>query len=93
MTMVLKMSRQRTPERDETDREYLRQIGSNIREARKRKGYSQEEFAEVASFSRSYYTEIETGKRNLSLLNFLKIVEALDVDPNTLIGPVRHKSR
>ena len=54
-------------------------------------GYSQEEFADIADFSRSYYTEIETGKRNVSVLNLIKIMEALKVDPNTIIGHVRPK--
>ena len=67
----------------------MRRVGDNIRQARKRKGISQEEFAEIAGFSRSYYTEIETGQRNISLLNLIKIIEALVVDSNTIIGPVR----
>ena len=69
----------------------MRRVGDNIRQARKRKGISQEEFAGIAGFSRSYYTEIETGQRNISLLNLIKILEALDVDSNTIIGPVRTK--
>jgi len=91
MTIILKMSRQRISQRSKQDREYLRRVGDNIRQARKRKGISQEEFAGIAGFSRSYYTEIETGQRNISLLNLIKILEALDVDSNTIIGPVRTK--
>jgi len=58
---------------------------------RKQRGYSQEEFAEIAGFSRSYYTEIETGKRNISVLNLIKIIEALKADPNKFIGFVKPK--
>jgi transcriptional regulator with XRE-family HTH domain len=54
-------------------------------------GYSQEEFADIAGFSRSYYTEIETGKRNISILNVIKIMEALKVDPNEIIGFLKPK--
>ena len=43
-------------------------------------GYSQEEF-----------TEIETGKRNISVLNLIKIIEDLNVDPNELIGFLKPK--
>ena len=46
----------------------------------------QEEFADIAGFSRSYFSEIETGKRNISVLNLIKIIEALNVDPNKIIG-------
>jgi transcriptional regulator with XRE-family HTH domain len=73
------------------DKKYLLQIGENIRTVRKKKGYSQEEFADIAGFSRSYYTEIETGKRNISVLNLIKIVKALKADPNELIGFLKPK--
>jgi len=71
------------------DKKYLLKIGDNIRTARKQKGYSQEEFADIAGFSRSYYTEIETGKRNISILNLIKILEALNVDPNEIISSLK----
>ena len=83
------MSRQNRTSRNTSDNQQLLKIGDNIRAARKRKGYSQEEFADIADFSRSYYTEIETGKRNISILNLIKIMEALKADPNTIIGPIR----
>ena len=83
------MSRQNRTGRNAKDNQQLLKIGDNIRAARKRKGYSQEEFADIADFSRSYYTEIETGKRNISILNLIKIMEALKADPNTIIGPIR----
>ena len=72
--------------RSAKDRKYLLKIGDNIRTVRKLRGYSQEEFADIAGFSRSYYTEIETGKRNVSVLNLIKILEALKVKPNEIIG-------
>ena len=73
------------------DKQYLLKIGDNIRTARKQRGYSQEEFADIAGFSRSYYTEIETGKRNISILNLIKIIEALKVNPNEIIGSLKQK--
>lgn len=73
------------------DKQYLIKLGDNIRKIRSQRGYSQEEFAELAGFSRSYYTEIETGKRNISVLNLVKIIETLKVDPNELIGFLKPK--
>ncbi|MFC1954628.1 helix-turn-helix domain-containing protein [Chloroflexota bacterium] len=84
-------SRQNRPERNAKDRHYLKQIGENIKAVRRRIGYSQEEFAEIAGFSRSYYTEIETGKRNISILNLIKIIEALKVAPDDIIGSLKPK--
>jgi len=86
------MPRQNRTNRNAKDRKYLLKIGGNIRAARKKRGYSQEEFADIAGFSRSYYTEIETGKRNISILNLVKIIEALNVDPNEIIGFLKPKN-
>jgi len=80
------MSRQNRPNRSAKDKQLLLQIGDSVRRVRKQRGYSQEEFADIAGFSRSYVTEIETGKRNISVLNLIKIMEALNVDPNKLIS-------
>jgi transcriptional regulator with XRE-family HTH domain len=77
--------------RNAKDRQYLVKLGDNIRRARKQKGYSQEAFADIAGFSRSYYTEIETGKRNISVLNLIKIMEPLNVKPDEIIGFVKPK--
>jgi transcriptional regulator with XRE-family HTH domain len=79
------MARQIHIPRSDKDSKYLSILGDNIRMARKRKGYSQEAFAELAGFSRSYYTEIETGKRNISVLNLIKIMEALNIAPDIII--------
>ena len=80
-----KMSKNRDTIRTAKDNQYLKQLGDNIRAIRQTRGYSQEEFAEIAGFSRSYYTEIETGKRNISVLNLIKIIDTLKVDPNNLM--------
>jgi len=80
------MSRKNRTDRSTQDNQLLLNIGDNIRRVRKERGYSQEEFADIAGFSRSYYTEIETGKRNISVLNLIKIIKALKADPNDIIG-------
>ena len=66
--------------REPQDKEHLKLLGLNIRKWREKKGYTQEEFAPIVGMTRSYITEVETGKRNISFLNFIKIVEALEVD-------------
>ncbi len=85
------MSTQNRPGRSAKDKQHLLKIGDNIRTVRKQRGYSQEEFADIAGFSRSYYTEIETGKRNISVLNLTKIIKALNVNPNEIIGAIKLK--
>ena len=85
------MSKHSGTDRSAKDKQRLLTIGDNIRKFRKERGYSQEAFADIAGFSRSYYTEIETGKRNISILNLIKIMEALNVDPNEIIGSLKPK--
>lgn len=79
------VSRQKRTKRSSKDKQFLLKLGDNIRAIRKQRKYSQEEFADMAGFSRSYYTEIETGKRNISVLNLFKIIEALNIDANEII--------
>lgn len=71
--------------RVDSDQGLLTLFGDNLRKIRSKKGFSQEQFAYEAGFSRSYYTEVETGKRNISLLNILKITSLLQVELNDLI--------
>jgi transcriptional regulator with XRE-family HTH domain len=66
--------------REPQEKEYLKLLGINIRKWREKKGYTQEEFAPIVGMTRSYITEVETGKRNISFLNFIKIIDALEVD-------------
>lgn len=44
-------------------------IGTRIRELRHSKGISQENFAKEIGMSRTYFANIEFGKRNVSLIN------------------------
>jgi len=85
------MSKQNRADKNARDKQYLIKIGDNIRKIRKQQGYSQEEFAEIAGFSRSYYTEIETGKRNISVLNLIKVIEALKADWTEIVGFLKPK--
>jgi transcriptional regulator with XRE-family HTH domain len=73
------MSRQRG------DEAFLKRFGEHLRQMRLAQGLTQEELASGAGFSRSYYTEIETGKRNISLLNLYRIAQQLNVNISALL--------
>ena len=60
--------------------EILKQLGKRLRELRLARNLTQEELAAHAGFSRSYYTEIETGKRNVSIINLYRLSLCLEVD-------------
>lgn len=54
-------------------------IGLRIKELRAERGVSQEEFANLIGMSRSYFGEVETGKRNVAAVNLEKIAKGLGV--------------
>lgn len=59
--------------------EILKQFGRRLRVLRDERGLSQEVLAAEAGFSRSYYSEIELGKRNVSLLNLCKLAKCFHI--------------
>jgi UDP-N-acetylglucosamine 1-carboxyvinyltransferase len=58
--------------------DYLGRIGNLIRDARKHRGWTQAQLAEVLSTSQSAVNRIERGHQNLSLEMIARIGEALD---------------
>ena len=54
-------------------------IGLRIRELRHRTGLSQERFALKIEMDRTYIASVESGKRNLSIVNLEKIINGLNV--------------
>jgi transcriptional regulator with XRE-family HTH domain len=62
-------------------------LGRNVREARKRRGLSQEELAFNAGMKRSYVSDLERGTRNPSVKALARLAEALDVSPASLLLP------
>ena len=63
----------------------LIQFGQRVRELRKLKKLSQEELADIAELDRTYIGSVERGRRNISLVNILKIANALEVKPSLLL--------
>jgi len=64
---------------------HLKQFGETIRETRRQRQLSQEEFAEKCGLHRTYIGGIERGERNVSLLNIIKMAQALDVSVAELV--------
>ena len=62
-----------------TDTDICRRVGKRIKELRSIRGLSQERFANDIDMARTYFTEVENGKRNLSLVNLEKIAHGLDI--------------
>ena len=54
-------------------------FGHTIRSLRNRAGISQESFATMCDLHRTYISDVELGKRNVSLENIHKMAEALNM--------------
>ena len=67
----------------------LVKIGKKIREMRKLKGFSQEDFAAEAELGRTYYGRVERGEQNISIQNLIQIALTLHVEISELIPPLR----
>ncbi|MDB6125492.1 MAG: transcriptional regulator [Pedosphaera sp.] len=58
----------------------LKTLGERIREARKKKGFTQEDLAHGSNIDRSYIGGVERGERNLSFDKLCQIAHALHTD-------------
>jgi transcriptional regulator with XRE-family HTH domain len=60
-------------------------LGKRIHDLRAARKWSQEEFAHVSGFHRTYVGQIERGEKNMSFDNLAKVAEALGVSMSTLL--------
>ena len=60
-------------------------LGKRIREARNKKGYTQQTLAKEAGIGLMYLGEIKRGVKMPSLSIFIKIVEALDISADYIL--------
>lgn len=64
----------------------LRKFGSAVRRHRRMASLTQEEFALQCEIDRSYLGGVERGERNLTLVNVIKICDALKVNPSEMLA-------
>lgn len=65
-------------------------FGLRVKQLRLSKNISQEELGALSNLDRTYISGIERGKRNVSLLNIIKIADALNVHPRELFNKEEH---
>jgi DNA-binding XRE family transcriptional regulator len=64
------------------------QLGTRIRQFRRKKGWSQEEFADRCGLHRSHMGEIERGHANITLLTLVAIAQTLGTSAATLLKDI-----
>jgi len=62
----------------------LVRFGEAVRRLRKERKLSQEGFGAICDIDRSYMGGIERGEHNLALVNIMKIVKGLNMQPSEL---------
>ena len=72
------------------DKNYLVKFRQRIRELRQKTGLSQEKFALMIGMDRTYFSSVESGKRNISLLNIKKIADGLEITVDKLFENYPH---
>lgn len=70
------------------NKELLIQLGKRIKELRSETGLSQEKFALKIQMDRTYFASIESGKRNISIINIKKIADGLSISLSDLFKTV-----
>ncbi len=69
---------------DKEHKEALEKIGLNILYYRKKQGYTQQQLADMISYSKNHVQQIETAKATPSVIVLLDIAKALDIPPEKL---------
>ena len=70
---------------NDIEEQILSTFGGCVRELRKVRGLSQEQLADKADLHRTYVGMIERGEKNVTLLNIIKIANALEVKASVLL--------
>lgn len=60
-------------------------FGSHVKKVRLSQNLSQDQLANLCELDRTYISGIERGKRNLSLINIVKLANSLSITPSELM--------
>ena len=69
-----------------------KKVGINIRAIRKSQNLTIDELAEKCDFQTPYLSDIERGERNITLQTLTKILNALQVEPGSVLIPEGNSS-
>ncbi len=67
----------------------IRVVAETVKRARKAAGLSQEELAFEADLDRTYISQVERRKRNVTIVVLARIAKALKTTPDRLLIPPR----
>jgi transcriptional regulator with XRE-family HTH domain len=70
----------------------LTKLGQNVRALRKKRGMSQEHLALEAELDRTYISQVERGRRNISVINLCRLAHVLGIPPGALLEGIEWAS-
>ena len=73
--------------------ELQKALGNRIRELRRKKGFSQEAFADHCGLHRTYMGGIERGEHNLTIQTALTIARGLGISLSKLLSGIERQTR
>jgi transcriptional regulator with XRE-family HTH domain len=71
---------------------FQKALGDRIRELRLKRGWSQEEFADICKLHRTYMGAIERGERNLTILSVLTVAQHLGLTLSQLLSGLEKRA-
>jgi len=63
----------------------IEQFGANVRQARLRRGWTQEDLAHATGLATVQISRIERGRREVRLTTLLRLLKALEISPAKLL--------
>ena len=66
--------------------EFLKKFGIRVKYLRLMKNMTQDKLAEILKVDTHYLSDIERGRRNISMKTMYKIFSALEVEPGVLFN-------
>ncbi|AIE61740.1 helix-turn-helix domain-containing protein [Bacillus methanolicus] len=72
--------------------EIKKNFGQTLKKIRTKKGFSQEDLADLSGLHRTYISEVERGDRNISLINIHKICAALNIPASTFFRKMEEEN-
>lgn len=68
-------------------------LGRSVRAARDRRGLTQEDVAGRSELDRTYISDVELGKRNVTILSLRRIAAALETSSSHLLADAEQRER
>jgi transcriptional regulator with XRE-family HTH domain len=80
---------EKNPSKGSENQSVDEQFGRVLRQFRKERGLSQEDFAFESGYHRTYISLLERGKKSPSLKTIFQLAKALNIEPSEIIGRIQ----